>query len=276
VSQQSTLPIKRTGPFPLPAPALLPIVSLGLVALFLAYPAAFDDKARAALHGLCAQRPSHTLAFGDRLLPFDARMTGIYGGFAVTTVYLLLRGRIRAFGLPTWPALAALAGGLASLALDGTNSLLLDLGLRHLYQPRNELRLATGLATGLALATVVCFLLATTLWRSGHANRRVVSGVGEVAGLAALQVPPALLLLVRPTWLYLPIALGLVLSAVAVVSSLALVVLTILRRRENSYLRAGQLDRVGVLALLVGVAVMAVIAGGRFWLESATGVQSLP
>jgi hypothetical protein len=46
---------------------------VGVAALFLAYPAALDDKARAALHGLCAQRPSHSFAFDDRLLPFDAR-----------------------------------------------------------------------------------------------------------------------------------------------------------------------------------------------------------
>jgi hypothetical protein len=153
---------------------------------------------------------------------------------------------------------------------------LLDLGLWHAYQPRNEVRLVTGLATGIVLATVVCFLLATTLWRAGHANRRVVSGIGEVVVLAALHVPLALLLVARPYVLYAPIALGLVLSAVAVVSSLALVVLTILRRRENTYVRAAQLDQVGATALMAGVAVMALIAGGRFWLEAVAGVQPMP
>jgi hypothetical protein len=136
--------------------------------------------------------------------------------------------------------------------------------------------LATGLLTGVALAAVICYLLATTLWRSGRPDRRVVSGAGEVLGLFALQAALAFLLLTRPDWLYRPTALFLLCSAIAVITSLALVVLTIVRRRENSYRGVGQLDRIGVAALLVGVAVMAVIAGGRYWLEAATGVQALP
>ena len=40
-----------------------------------------EHKAHAFLHGICAQRPSHSLQVGDELLPFDARMTGIYTGF---------------------------------------------------------------------------------------------------------------------------------------------------------------------------------------------------
>jgi uncharacterized membrane protein len=276
MSQENALPTRRTGPFPLPAPALFPVVALGIAALFLAYPAAFDDKTRAALHGLCAQRPSHSFAFGDHLLPFDARMTGIYGGFAVAALYLLLRGRGRAWALPSWPALLLLAGGLGALAIDGINSTLLDLGLWHAYQPRNEFRLITGLMTGVALAVVVCFLLATTLWRRGQPDQRVISGIGEITLLFTLQTPLALVLLVRPVWLYHLVAFGLLLSALVVVSSLSLVILTILGRRENRYATVAQLDRIGVTALLLGIGAMAAIAGGRFWLEAAFGVQSLP
>jgi uncharacterized membrane protein len=267
---------ERAGPFPLPRMALLPVLAIGLFALFLVFPAPLDDKAQAALHGLCSQRPSHSFTLGERRLPFDARMTGIYGGFLATSAYLALRGRYRVFGLPPLPTILLLVGGVGLMGLDGTNSLLLDLGLWHPYEPMNDLRLATGLLTGIALAVAIAFLLATTLWRRGDANRRVVTGAGEVGLLVLLQVPFALLVRSDVGWLYVPVALALVLSATAVVTGLALVVLTILRRRDNSYAGLAQLDGAAAAALVLGVAVMALIAGGRFWLEYLTGMQPLP
>ena len=52
--------------------------------------------------------------------------------------------------------------------------------------------------------------------------------------------------------------------------------LTIARRRDNSYAVFGQLDGAATAAFVIGLAVMAMIAGGRLWLEGATGVQALP
>lgn len=273
---ESDIQGRRTGPFPLPRRALLPVLALGFVALFLAFPAPLDEKARAALHGLCSQRPSHSFTLGDQRLPFDARMTGIYGGFLATSLYLAARGRYRVFGLPSLPVIGLLVGGVALMGVDGTNSLLLDLGLWHAYEPRNDIRIVTGLLTGIALAVAICFLLATTLWRRGHANRRVVEGVDELGLLVLLQLPVVVLVRSGVGWLYAPVALALLLSATAVVSALALVVLTILRRRDNSYAGPAQLDGAAAVALVVGAAVMALIAGGRFWLEHAAGVQTLP
>ena len=72
-SWRSQLPRQNTG-------YLFPMVCLLAVAAFIALPGAVDEKTQQALHGLCAQRPSHSYWLGDARLPFDARMTGIYGG----------------------------------------------------------------------------------------------------------------------------------------------------------------------------------------------------
>ena len=264
------------GPFPLPGKVLFPILALGALAAFLAFPMPLDEKSYAALHGLCAQRPSHSYLFGDRQLPFDARMTGIYGGFLTTSIYLAARGRYRVFGLPRLSGGVALLAGVALMGVDGANSLLVDLGLWHPYEPRNEIRLATGVLTGLALAVAICYLLSTTLWQRGWASRRVVGDLQEILLLLALQAPFAALVVSEIGWLYAPITLLLLLSAVTVVSALALIVATIVRRRDNSYASVGQLDRAATVSFVIGLAVMALIAGGRFWLERATGVQSLP
>src|SRR4051812_13030157 len=70
-------------------------VSGWLVALVMA-PWPLAAKFHAVVHGLCAQRPSHSFALGGTNLPFDARMTGIYGGTLTTILFLLARGRWRA------------------------------------------------------------------------------------------------------------------------------------------------------------------------------------
>src|SRR3954451_19132785 len=87
----------------------LPLMLIGGVLLFLAAPWSLDHKAHLALHGLCAQTPSHTLRFDGRKLPFDSRMTGIYGGFISSAALLVRRRAYRAACLPDWRVLSVLA-----------------------------------------------------------------------------------------------------------------------------------------------------------------------
>jgi uncharacterized membrane protein len=254
---------------------LFPAVAIAVALLFVLAPGTFEHKAHAALHGLCAQRPSHSLRLGGRTLPFDARMSGIYGGFLVTTGYLALRRRYRAFRLPPPATMAMLGLFVAAMALDGTNSLLLDLGLPHAYPPDNRLRLATGLLTGIALAVILCFLLATTLWREGRWQQRSLRGPGELALVVALQLPVAAAVLSGLGGLYVPIATLLLLAATAVVGGLMLVVVVLIRRADRSFETPAQVQGSATLALLLALVVMALLSGGRFWLEATVGVVPL-
>lgn len=254
---------------------LFPTVLLCAAALFLAAPWPFDVKVHAALHGLCAQRPSHSFVMGGRRLPFDARMTGIYGGFLAAGAYLVARGRHRAFRLPSPAAMALLALFVAVMAVDGINSFLLDLMVWHPYAPQNGLRLATGLLTGVSLAVVVCFMLSTTLWRSGRPRQPVVTGVPEVALLAALQFPFALAVVSGVGWLYAPLSLLLLLSAITVVGALMLTVVVIVRYGDGAFASAAQLQGPATLALMLALSAMAAIAGGRFLLEHLTHAPPL-
>lgn len=257
------------------APPLFPGALVLAVAIFMLAPGSLEHKAHLALHGLCAQRPSHTLGFDGQMLPFDARMTGIYGGFLLTSGYLLARGRYRAFALPGRSVLLLLGGFVAVMGIDGTNSLLVDLRLPHLYSPDNLMRLLTGMLTGTALAVILCFLLATTLWRQGAWHRAAVEGPRELALIVGLQVPFALL--VASGWgpLFAPLTVALLLAALAVVTTMALVVLLIARRADRSYGDLGELDRSAVVALVIGIVAMAAISGGRVVLERMLGAPIL-
>src|SRR5262245_47592140 len=62
---------------------LLACVGLALLSAFLFSPGSIAAKSHLALHGICAQRPSHSLRLGGETLPMDARMTGIYIGAVV-------------------------------------------------------------------------------------------------------------------------------------------------------------------------------------------------
>ncbi|MCC6791704.1 MAG: DUF2085 domain-containing protein [Thermomicrobiales bacterium] len=252
----------------------LPLTIGGLTLLFFAAPWSIEHKAHAALHGLCAQTPSHTFLLGDRRLPFDARMTGIYGGFITTAIYLLATGRHRAAALPSWGVLSLLAMLVGLMAVDGFNSLFLDLGRPHPYQPDNHLRLATGMGAGLSLAIIICYLFAVTLWRLPRASERVARG-RDLALLLPLQVPFALLVLSGSAWLWLPIAGILICSAVAVVSSLALVSIVLFRRLDYSFDRLADVHRVATHAVLAGITIMALLSGGRFALERLLGLPPL-
>ena len=213
--------------------ALFPIVAVIALLAFLAAPWPLAVKAHTLLHGLCAQRPSHSFVFGGRELPFDARMTGIYAGFCFSAIVLVARGRHRAGKLPSYWMIAALALLGAAMALDGFNSLFLDLNMPTLYTPSNEFRLATGLGVGIVLAVAVCYLVAISLWRRPRMDESAVDGRGFLILIAAQA--PAVVFVTGWSPLYAPLTLLLLCSAVAVVSLLALVTLVMVARADNSF-----------------------------------------
>ena len=248
------------------------VAVLVLVALFVVAPATFATKAHLALHGLCAQTPTHTFAIGGQPLPFDARMTGIYSGFAVACGWLVWRRRLASAALPSWPVGALLLAFITAMGVDGMNSLLLDLGLPHPYAPHNLLRLGTGVLAGVTLAAVLAYLVAGTLWRSPLEHEAAVGGWGDVAGMVGCGLLVAGGIVVAPGWAYGLVVTGLLVSAVIVVSTVALVALVMARRQEGRFSTFADLQRPGVTALVLGVLVMATISGARLLAEVSAGL----
>jgi len=152
------------------------IALIGLAAVLIFWPGAtLLERLRALDGGICAQLPTHSFYPDGQRLPLCARNTGIYMGYSITFIALYLRGRLSATEFPRWPIAILLFLFVCALAVDGFNSLFLDLRLPHLYQPDNLLRLATGLLTGMAMA---CFLVPVTnitLWKFPNQRRTVES-----------------------------------------------------------------------------------------------------
>lgn len=237
------------------------------------YPGGFTEKSRLVLHGLCAQTPGHTFHFGGLPLPFDARMTGIYSGAIMTLGYLALRGRLLAVQLPPVRYLAVLAGFVALMAADGFNSLFTDIGWWHPWESTNNFRVITGYGMGVALAVALVWLMAGTVFQIARKETTIRSWTDLGWCLAPL---PMLLGILHLDWtaLHVPLSIFLMLSAWAVLGVLACVTILLATRTDERIVRTSQLHVPGAVGLLVGVAIMLLLAFGRTWLEHTLGIPS--
>jgi hypothetical protein len=157
----------------------------------------------------------------------------MYLGVMLTFALLGLAGRQRWSNMPPLPVLLFLLGFIGLLAVDGINSYShFYPTLPHLYQPRNWLRLITGMGAGLSMGVILFPALAQTLWRqqilkSAIANLRELAGLILLAGLVVLLV-----LSNQPVILYV---LGLVSAAgvVLVLTAINTTLMLIITRKDS-------------------------------------------
>ncbi|MFL5694730.1 MAG: DUF2085 domain-containing protein [Ktedonobacteraceae bacterium] len=229
------------------------------------------DRLRWLDSGICAQLPTHSFYPGNERLPLCARNTGIYLGFIITLLTLCATGHGRAQRLPPWPIMIFLLAAILTMAIDGFNSFLLDLGLAHLYQPHNLLRLATGLITGLALAILALPPLNYLFWREYNEKRSVSSW------FALLLFMPELILCFfavasQNALVLYPIALLSTIGLLVVISSVNLIVILALSKREQIYEHYRQLVPFFGLALLLGIGEMLILAQLKYSLLQVLGM----
>ena len=250
------------------------IVILSAMLGFIAAPWPLGMKAHAVLHGLCAQTPSHTLRLGGQMLPFDARMTGIYAGVAMAMIAIGFRTRFRFAGIPRWPLLAVLATLVVLMAVDGFNSFFLDMGVWHAYTPQNWLRLLTGMGAGIALGATLSYLIASTLWQD-TSFRKAAASWRDLAVTFTACAGAAALFLSGWGFLYVIVTFALVATAIFVICTIALLMLILLRESNNRWRSVGDMQLEGAIGILLGLLVVAMLAGGRFALEYWLGIPAL-
>jgi len=188
-------------------------------------------------YAICHRITERSFMINGRQFPLCARCTGMYLGAFLVFLVLWLAGRLRWSLLPPFPILLTLIGFVGLMGIDGVNSYLHFFpNAPHIYEPRNWLRLLTGMGTGLAMGLITLPTLAQTLWRAPvwqpvAGNFRELLGMMAVAGTAVL-----LLLSNQPTILYV-LALASTAGLLLIVTALNTVVVVIVLRRE------GQADR---------------------------------
>lgn len=222
-------------------------------------------------YAVCHRITDRSFAIAGRQLPLCARCTGMYLGVSMTFAVLFLAGRRRWSYLPPLKVVLVLLGFIGLLAIDGINSYTHFFpNFPHAYEPRNWLRLLTGLGAGLAMGIILFPALSQTLWRDQQ-HRPAIASIRELLGLALLALlVGALVLTNQPEILYI---LGLVSAAgvLIVLTAINTTALLILTRRDA---RAKRL-REALLPLAVGLSLaileVALISYVRF---SATGTMT--
>ncbi len=223
-------------------------------------------KMYAAVHGVCAQ--VHNVSLGGEQLPLCARNTGIYSGFLLTFIYLWLLGRERAAKLPPPAIVVALVALVVMMAVDGFNSLFVDLFLPHLYTPRNELRTLTGIGMGTAIAVAMLLILNLSLRRDPDMEQRVIGNWRELGGalLLGLLVHAAIYGNVAIT--YWPIAIVAWTGIVGILFAVNLLIVALAMNYEGRVVRVAELARPATVALVLTAIMLGLMSWGRFWLEA--------
>jgi uncharacterized membrane protein len=251
------LPRQPDGPPSWLVVALAGAYVAALVALVFAPGGTLLERLRALDGGICAQLPTHSFYPAGQELPLCARNTGIYVGFASTMVVLLSAGRIRATRLPPTAVALVLGAAVAAMAVDGFNSLFLDLRLPHLYQPQNLLRLATGLGTGTAMAAFLVPVANALIWRDEDSHASFAS-FGQLRVMAPVLVLAFLAVASQADWLLYPLALF---STAGLVTALSLINLVVVLAASGRVGRTGSFGQLFPLyTLMVALAIAELMA----------------
>lgn len=248
---------------------LLGALLLGLV-LWPGVP--LDRKIQMTGYGICAQL--HTVQMGGMTLPICARNTGIYTSFMVTSLYLLALGRGRAGKLPPLPITITLFVFIGLMAIDGFNSLFLDLFLPHLYTPNNVLRTLSGMGMGIAIAVLLFLMLNLSLRRNVDDTQPVIANWLELGGAIVINALVLLAMYGNIGWFYWPVAIVSATGILGVLFCVNLLLGALLMRYEGAVTRVAQLAKPATVALVLTVVQISALAWVRYYLESHFGLSA--
>jgi len=242
------------------------LLAAGLIGLIwlAATPSGVLGKADAVGYAICHRIAERSFHVHDRPLPLCARCTGIYLGVMAGLAVFAGSGRLRAGRLPPARVLALLLALGATYAVDGLNSYLsLFEFYAPPYEPRNSLRLVTGLAFGLAMIAVALPVFNATVWRT-PASGAPVRSLRELAALIAILAVIAGGVLARVPALLLFFGL---ISAAGVLVMFVLVggvLFVTLSRRENAAARWRDLAVPALAGLAFAFAITGAIDAARY------------
>jgi uncharacterized membrane protein len=204
-------------------------------------------KADAIGYAICHRIDERSFHLAGRQLPLCARCTGEFYAAGLSLIFFSFVSP-RKSGMPGWRLGAPLLLFLIAFGIDGSNSYLYLLkqtspgalaNIPNLYIPNNTLRLFTGSAMGIALASIIYPAFNQTAW-SEYDPERALSWkkLGILCGIVFLI--DLLILTERPAILY-PIAL---LSVLGVLSLLIIVFSmswVMIMKQENAFDSFGQM-----------------------------------
>jgi len=223
-------------------------------------------KMYAVVHGICAQQ--HNIFVGGLQFPLCARNSGIYLSFMLTFIYLYAIGRGRAGKLPPWHISLTLLAFVGIMAVDGFNSLLLDLGLPNWYQPDNFLRTLTGMGMGITIATMLHIVLNNTLRQNVDPQQPVFSRWSELLGIIAVDLLALAAIYGNLGITFWPLAFLAFFGILGVLYLVCLLLTSLFMGYEGKVTHLRQLAQPATIALIPTLLIAGMMSWLRFWMES--------
>jgi len=233
------------------------------------WPASILVKADAVAYAVCHRLPDHSFHLAGRQLPLCARCTGTFLGVSWGLLGLIPKGK--ASRLPPVKLLILLVGFIMLMGVDGLNSYLSFVGLPHLYEPHNTLRLITGTLYGLSLSILVFPVFNFTLWREPKPNE-ALGGFKELSFLLGGAFLIVLIVQAEIDALLYPLALASALGVVLIFTLVNTLLILVVSGREGQAMTWS--DALLPLALGLGATFLEIGAVGfaRFHLTRLLGL----
>ena len=241
-------------------------VGVLLLALLFTPGMPLEWKMYAVVHGVCAQ--IHNIFLGGRQFPLCARNSGIYISVIITTLYFWARGRGRAGRIPPWPVAAVLGAFVLIMALDGFNSMFLDLKAPYLYTPRNDLRTLTGMGMGITIAVTLTLIFNLALRQDVDRQQPILAGWPDLGALLVMNFLVLVAIYGNLSLTFWPLAALAFLGITGVLYAVTLLIMSLLMGYSGSVTSLRQLARPAVIAFVPTGIMLATLSLLRFWMEA--------
>jgi uncharacterized membrane protein len=214
-------------------------------------------------YAVCHQMPERTLVINGKFLPVDARDTGLYLGFFLSFVFLLLTHRERESEPP--PTYLKFLAFLFILIMifDGLTSYL---GLR---ETTNPIRLATGLFAGAGFSLFLMPLLNESMWRTVKVKSIMKSRWQVVIWFGLLIFVFLALLFDLPYLGFLPLVIAV--SILFTITSVNLAVITQINRWQKRAKEIKDLVAPLLLSLLLTAVELLISYNIHAWVDGKFG-----
>jgi uncharacterized membrane protein len=221
---------------------LLITIPAAIIGLFVAAtPPGLWEKARIIGYALCHQLPDRSFFIHEHQTPLCARCTGMYLGFSISLIFLILRRRTRAARMPTAALISVLIGFITIMGIDGINSTISIIpGAPQLYHTTNAHRIVTGTLFGIAMCLLFFPVFSTAIWRQPSGDRSLKSW-RELIGLVVVALAAAAVVLTQADWLFYPITILSIAGPLLLLSFMGAIIVLTTRNLVNTVDRWKQL-----------------------------------
>jgi uncharacterized membrane protein len=214
---------------------LLVTIPAAIISLFLAAtPPGLWEKARIIGYALCHQLPQRSFFIHEHQTPLCARCTGMYLGFSIGLIFMILRRRTHAARMPPTAIIAVLIGFITIMGIDGINSTISIIpGAPQLYHTTNIHRIVTGTLFGIAMCLLFFPVFSTAIWRQPSGDRSLKNW-RELIVLVLVALALDAIVLTQADWLFYPITILSIAGPLLLLSFMGAIIVLTLRNLVNN------------------------------------------